>query len=136
MTADEMTETAARNRFSERRRRGGMTLVEILVVMTLMAVLSGLSMIGVDLTIRTVKRATIQRHVDRISLALEKYREAIGEYPPDFSDHLAVMRHVKKRWPRSKYDVSCDGFTRFCDDIALYFEYNPNEVTANLPWLF
>lgn len=113
-----------------------MTLLELMIVMLLMAILSGLSMIGVDLGIRTVKRATVQRRLDRISLALEKYKQTIGEYPPDFSDHLAVMRHVKKRWPRSNYAVTYDGYNKFCDDIAAYFQDNPNVITEHTPWLF
>jgi hypothetical protein len=36
----------------------------------------------------------------QISLALETYKNKFGEYPPDLSDSAAVVRHVKKRWPR------------------------------------
>jgi hypothetical protein len=36
----------------------------------------------------------------QITLALETYRNEFGEYPPDLSDANAVVRHVKKRWPR------------------------------------
>jgi hypothetical protein len=36
----------------------------------------------------------------QISLALETYKNKFGEYPPDLYDKAAVVRHVKKRWPR------------------------------------
>jgi hypothetical protein len=33
-------------------------------------------------------------------MALDHYKAEFGEYPPDLFDNDALVRHVKKRWPR------------------------------------
>jgi hypothetical protein len=34
------------------------------------------------------------------AMALERYKAEFGEYPPDMFDDDALVRHVRKRWPR------------------------------------
>lgn len=115
-----------------RRRLRAFTLVELLVVIIIFSLLSSLTVIGIQFVIKATKRANQQRQFEDLTLAIDEYKAKFGEYPPDFSDHLEVMRHVKKRWPRTNYDISYAGFTTFCDDIVQYFTDNnlPN------PWLF
>ena len=65
------------------RRRGGFTLIEMLVVMVIMAILAA-SVGAVLISVRG--RAKIERASAQIGLigtALEAYRSELGRYPPD-----------------------------------------------------
>jgi prepilin-type N-terminal cleavage/methylation domain-containing protein len=79
--------------------RRAFTLVEMLVVITIIGILAAL-ITGAAVVARTyVKRATIISEIKQIDGALEMYRTEIGDYPPDFTDIPAVNRHLKKRFP-------------------------------------
>jgi hypothetical protein len=56
--------------------------------------------VGVTSATQAVKRSRIAMEMHQITLALETYKIKFGEYPPDLYDKKAVVRHVKKRWPR------------------------------------
>jgi hypothetical protein len=56
--------------------------------------------VGVMSAVQAAKRSRVAMEMHQISLALETYKNKFGEYPPDLYDKAAVVRHVKKRWPR------------------------------------
>ena len=76
------------------------TLVEILTVIVIISILATLTVLAVAGAMRASKRAKIGWEMSQISMALEQYKNEFGEYPPDLFDVEAVVRHVKKRWPR------------------------------------
>ena len=85
----------------KRANRGaGFTLVEILVVIVIIGLLAGISSTVLISARNSARGAVVATQMSQLSMALDEYKNQFGEYPPDFSDPEAVMRHVKKRWPR------------------------------------
>lgn len=101
----------------EKIDRYGFTLIELLVVILIIALLSGITVTVFRQAKVTVKSSLVAADLTQLSMALDQYKARFGEYPPDFSDPFAVMRHVRKRWPRYGLDVSEDGFTVFMNHI-------------------
>ncbi|MBQ6157873.1 MAG: prepilin-type N-terminal cleavage/methylation domain-containing protein [Thermoguttaceae bacterium] len=85
------------------KKRPAFTLVELMIVIVIIAILAGLTTVGTRIAIRRSKEATVTLALEQLSMAIEKYKNDIGEYPPDFTDLNAVTRHVRKRWPRCDY---------------------------------
>ncbi len=93
----------------KRANRGaGFTLVEILVVIVIIGLLAGITSTVLVSARKSARGAVVATQMAQLSMALDEYKNQYGEYPPDFGDPEAVMRHVKKRWPRynvASYDV-------------------------------
>ncbi len=90
---------------SKRNRGGGFTLVELLVVLLIVVILAGLISAAAYRGIKRAKIARITVDIQQLAMALEKYQQQFGEYPPDFSDQTAngqllVLRHINKAFPR------------------------------------
>lgn len=81
----------------------GFTLVELLMVIAILGVLAALGSYAVFKAIPTVREGVVKSEINQIATKLELYKQEYGDYPPDFSDENAVMRHIKKRWPNHKY---------------------------------
>ncbi len=79
-----------------RRSTSGFTLVEILVVISIIGILAGLAIPAITGAIVTARQTAIRVEMDVIGQALEAYKLQHGEYPPDFSDWNAVERHFRK----------------------------------------
>ena len=80
--------------------RRAFTLVELLVVIVIIGILAALITVAVAGAMRSSHRASIGVQMNQIAMALEHYRAEFGEYPPDMFDDEALVRHVRKRWPR------------------------------------
>jgi prepilin-type N-terminal cleavage/methylation domain-containing protein len=91
------------------------TLVELLVVVVIIGILSSLVTVGVMSAVQAAKRSKIAMEMHQISLALETYKNKFGEYPPDLWDKTAVVRHVKKRWPRFQLPTNSPPSTDIID---------------------
>jgi len=79
----------------------GFTLVELLVVITIIGILVGLGT-GVALFVRVgAVEATTKTQLSQMEMALEAYKGEFGEYPPMLSDEAGVMRHAASRWKRA-----------------------------------
>jgi len=88
------------------KTRRAFTLVELLVVITIIGILVALVTVAVAGAMKVAKRARIGWEMSQIVMALEHYKAEFGEYPPDMFDDDALVRHVKKRWPRFYFDSS------------------------------
>ncbi|MCL2119794.1 MAG: type II secretion system GspH family protein [Planctomycetaceae bacterium] len=85
--------------FSQKNR--GFTLVELLVVITIIGVLASLAAGGAMYVRGIVINTTIKSQLSQMEIALEAYKNEFNEYPPMLSDRDAVMRHVNSRWRRA-----------------------------------
>ncbi len=86
---------AARRRVPDqllfRRRHGGFTLVEMLVVITIIGILAGLAVPVVFNAIRTARNAAILVEMANIENAIEQYKSKYGDYPVDFTEKAGTF---------------------------------------------
>jgi prepilin-type N-terminal cleavage/methylation domain-containing protein len=99
-----LADTEAARRRSYGRAPAGFTLVEMLVVITIIAILAGLVVTGALVARKRAKIGAIVTEISQFDAALRAYKEKFGEYPPDGTDQNAILRHIHKAFPR--YDTA------------------------------
>ncbi len=108
-------------------RESGFTLLELLITLVILAMLATLTLVGVRAARKSAQAAIVKTQILQLSIALDNYKTKVGEYPPDdFSDIGALYRHIKMRWPRSKYTM---------DDVNTFFS-NPSFDSYNNSLIF
>lgn len=83
-----------------RRKRTGFTLVELLVVITIIGMLIAILVPTAYVVTRQARNAAIATEISQLAQAIEAYKLDAGDYPPNFNDAATLKRHVYKRWPR------------------------------------
>ncbi len=81
------------------RVKQGFTLVELLVVITIIGVLVGLTVPAVIGVRGAFERAAVKFEVQTLNDAIENYRSKYGDYPPDGSSWQVMERHFRKAFP-------------------------------------
>src|SRR5262245_28130562 len=81
-------------------RSRGFTLVEMLVVIGIVAVLAALLLPAVMMALNAARRAAIVFEVKQLNDAIETYKKDKGDYPPNFRDADAFVRHVRRCYPK------------------------------------
>lgn len=79
-------------RFPQRRRRTGFTMIEMLVVISVIAILAGILLPTIAAVRTAAKTANTETLIQRIGLALETYKEQLDTYPPDYVPTGARLR--------------------------------------------
>ncbi len=80
--------------------RQAFTLVELLMVITIIGILVGLIVPAVFYAMRSVKANAIAMSVQTLANAVDQYKNKYGDYPPDGTDETIFARHCRKLWPQ------------------------------------
>ena len=80
--------------------RPAFTLIELLVVLGIIALLIALLMPAVMYAVNVARRAQMGVEISALNDAIEKYKQKVGDYPPNFRDANALMRHIRMRYPK------------------------------------
>lgn len=103
----------------------GFTLVELLTVVVIIGILAGLITAAAIRARNRAKIAVMVMETEQLDMALKAYKEKFGDYPPDFTDEAAVLRHLRRAFPR----CPASNYPDFSDAS----QYNP--ATALVYWL-
>lgn len=120
-----------RNNHLRHVQRGGFTLVEVLTVIVIIGILASM-IVGASVAVRNAaRRALIVADIKDLEMALQMYKNEVGEYPPDFAfceatrtdsvgkeARARVVRHLRKAWPRMRLD-GADTEAQFNRFVAL-----------------
>ena len=106
-----------------RRNRQGFTLVELLTVIVIIGILASLITGAAIMARGAVKRTVVLTEIAQLEIALQRYKNEFGEYPPDFTGlnenddlnpindtpgeaaaKVVLNRHLRKRFPRFRGD--------------------------------
>ena len=99
----------------QNRKNRGFTLVELLVVITIIGILAGLAT-GAAIYVRGQVIDTMTKaQLSQMDIALEAYKAEFGEYPPTLGDFdkMAVNRHAASRWKKAKFGVAPGAFANY-----------------------
>lgn len=129
-------------RASRRFPTAGFTLVEMLVVIVIIGILGSLITGAAIVARNRAKRAMVRSDISQFELALTRYKQEVGEFPPDFANlqnsnatvrleaQNAVLRHLRKRFPRytptgisgTDYSTATNPtWERFRDDVRSHY---------------
>jgi len=73
------------------KRNSGFTLVELLVVITIIAVLAGLSFPAISSALNVAKKAEANAMINQLKIALKSYQTEYGVWPSMFTGADAVI---------------------------------------------
>jgi prepilin-type N-terminal cleavage/methylation domain-containing protein len=86
-------------------RATGFTLVELLVVIVIIGILMSIAVPAIFSAVSTAKSTAMKMELNSLEMAVQKYQEKYGDYPPDFADWAVVERHYRKIFPRISGDL-------------------------------
>jgi prepilin-type N-terminal cleavage/methylation domain-containing protein len=99
-----------------RQIRSGFTLVELLVVITIIGILASLITVAAAGALKRAHQAQIKTELNQLDMAVSTYRDTYNSYPPNCENDSAaaspqldvnqvftdLKRHMKQAFPRSK----------------------------------
>ena len=104
------------------RRSRGFTLIEMLIVMTLIVVLASVGLIAYQSSVRRGREAVLKEDLYRMRDAIDQYYADKGKYPTDLNE-LVSMNYIRR--------VPVDPITNSAETWqAVQAEPDPNNPTA------
>lgn len=85
---------------SNRQRRSGFTLVEMLVVIVIIAILAAFLLPAINNARKAALRNRVAVEINNLAGGIEAYKEKNGDFPPDFRNRGIVERHIRDVWSR------------------------------------
>lgn len=89
-----------------RGRSAGFTLVEMLAVVVIIGILAGLITAAAVRARVAARRAAMMTELRDLEMAINTYKNEMGDYPPDFTDLAAVQRHLATAFPGFTFDAN------------------------------
>lgn len=102
--ADEQRSFLMGNRTPALAQRSGLTLVELLVVIVIIAVLAALITPAIFQARISAKNAVIKAEIDMLHMAIVNYKNEYGSFPPCTSasgPDTAAAQHIRSIFPRT-----------------------------------
>jgi prepilin-type N-terminal cleavage/methylation domain-containing protein len=128
------------NRAAALPQRSGFTLVELLVVITIIAVLAALITPAVFQARATTRNAAIKAEIDMLHMAMMNYKNEYGSFPPSYSvgSAGAAESHVKRLFPRFSGTVSnsTSPLNAICNWLQGYSSNPTDPLNGSLKKLF
>ena len=87
-------------------QRRGFTLVELLVVITIIGILAGLITAAALRVTKLAKSTTMKMEVTNMAQALDAFKEKFGTYPPDGTNQAAIQQFLAIAFPRYQFNPS------------------------------
>jgi len=85
---------------SHQHHKTAFTLVELLVVMAIIGILTGLLIPTIRGVMMRAQVTRVVMEIKQLESGLEAYKKKFDDYPPDFSNPMLVVRHARKAFPR------------------------------------
>ncbi len=123
----------------------GFTLVEMLVVITIIGILAALLLPAINRAIIAARNTAVAVEVNQLASAIESYKQDKGDYPPNFRDRSIVERHIRKCYPKAdptyinnfvNYACGIANTTSFIDEgESLVFWLSMTDADPRYPFL-
>lgn len=101
----------------------GFTLIEILIVFTLMALLASIAVPNYQRSVTRAKEATLKEDLFQMRDAIDQYYADTGSYPATLED-LTDKKYIRK--------VPEDPFTKSSDDWYFEYDYSGEESEGGI----
>ncbi|MGC3969285.1 MAG: prepilin-type N-terminal cleavage/methylation domain-containing protein [Pirellulales bacterium] len=107
---------SAGSRVRRRLARAGFTLIEMLVVITIIGMLMALVSVAVWKALERAKQTKIIVEIGQLQTAVQSYKEKYQQYPPSLSQtdvndrKVRFMRHVQIAFPNANYQTDVNTF--------------------------
>ncbi len=89
-------------------KAGGFTLMELLIVITLIVILAGIALSMHATSVRRAKEAVLKQNLYHLNEALDNYNADKGTWPPDLS--ALVTENYLRQIPRDPFTESADSW--------------------------